>query len=133
MVQDEIEDWEEEISRYIDYLEDNFDQYAFTRKNAWRKNVPDGKKFGLDSRNFDSEEDYLKVYNYEKYYWREYYQDDDTYGLNPENFETEDEFQEALDDKLKEIRQQEQEKRRQNLCQLGKSADCDAGISDLRY
>lgn len=37
MVQDEIEDWEEEISRYIDYLEDNFDQYAFTRKNAWRK------------------------------------------------------------------------------------------------
>lgn len=121
MVQDEIEDWEEEISRYIDYLEDNFDQYAFARKNAWRKNVPDGKEFGLDPRNFDSEEDYLKVYNYEKYYWREYYQDDDTYGLNPENFETEDEFQEALDDKLKEIRQQEQEKRLREQ-QLAKQA-----------
>lgn len=44
MVQDEIEDWEEEISRYIDYLEDNFDQYAFTRKML-------GEKMYLTARN----------------------------------------------------------------------------------
>lgn len=41
--------------------------------------------------------------------------------MNPEDFETEDEFQEALDDKLKEIRQQEQEKRLREQ-QLAKQA-----------
>ena len=42
MVQDEIDEWEKELDEYISQVENNCEQYAYTRKNAWRKSVPDG-------------------------------------------------------------------------------------------
>ena len=64
MVQDEIEDWEEEISEYINYLEDTSEKYAFTRKFAWRKTVPDGKEYDLNPLDYDTENEYLEALDY---------------------------------------------------------------------
>ena len=111
MVQDEITEWEKDISEYIDRVEDECEQYAFTRKNAWRKNVPNGKKYGLDPLYYDTKQEYLEALNDEKYGWRKWYKDRDNYGLNPDSFETQEEYREALNDKVKEARQQERDKR----------------------
>ena len=42
MVQDEIDEWKKELDAYITEVENDCEQYAYTRKNAWRKSVPDG-------------------------------------------------------------------------------------------
>lgn len=111
MVQDEIEDWEKNITEYINRVEDECEQYAFTRKNAWRKNVPNGKEYGLDPLDFDTEQEYLEALNEEKYGWRKWYKDRENYGLNPDSFETQEEYRKALNDKAKEARRQERDKR----------------------
>jgi hypothetical protein len=49
--------------------------------------------------------------NEEKYGWRKWYKDRDNYVLNPDSFETQEDYREALNDKAKEARQQEQDKR----------------------
>lgn len=117
MVHDEIDEWEKGLNEYINQVENDCEQYAYTRKNAWRKTVPDGKKYGLDPRYYDSEQEYMEALNDEKYGWCEWYKDDDTLGLNVNNFETEEEYQKAHDTRLDERRrrereQQEQERRR---------------------
>lgn len=61
MVQDETAEWEKDISDYIDCVEDECEQYAFTRKNAWRKKVPNGKEYGLDPLYYDTEQEYLEA------------------------------------------------------------------------
>ena len=57
MVQDEIEDWEKSLDMYISQVEDECEQYAYTRKNSWRKTVPDGTPYGLDPRYYDTEQE----------------------------------------------------------------------------
>ncbi len=111
MVQDEIADWEKNITEYINRVEDECEQYAFTRKNAWRKNVPNGKEYGLDPLYYDTEQEYLEALNEEKYGWRKWYKDRENYGLNPDSFETQEEYRKALNDKAKEARRQERDKR----------------------
>jgi hypothetical protein len=113
MVQDEIPEWEKSISDYIDRVEDDCEQYAYTRKNAWRKTVPNGKDYGLDPIDYDSEQEYLEALNEEKYGWRKWYISSENYGLNVENFESEQEYEEALNTKAEEERQKEHEKRQQ--------------------
>ena len=54
---------------YISQMEDDCEQYAYTRKNAWRASVPDGSQYGLDPRYFDSEQEYLEALNEEKCEW----------------------------------------------------------------
>ncbi|MDO4343351.1 MAG: hypothetical protein Q4C50_00975 [Eubacteriales bacterium] len=63
MVQDEIGEWEKGLNDYISQVERNCEQYAYTRKNAWRKTVPDGSKYGLDPKYYDSEQEYQKAYD----------------------------------------------------------------------
>lgn len=111
MVQDEIADWEKNITEYINRVEDECEQYAFTRKNAWRKNVPNGKEYGLDPLYYYTEQEYLEALNEEKYGWRKWYKDRENYGLNPDSFETQEEYRKALNDKAKEARRQERDKR----------------------
>lgn len=60
MVQDEIEQWEEELDEYISQMEDTCERYAYTRKNAWRKTVPDGSLYGLDPIDHACEQEYLE-------------------------------------------------------------------------
>lgn len=60
-----IAQWEKEIAVYIDFVETECEQYAYTRKNAWRKAVPSGEEYGLDPLDFDTEQEYLDALNAE--------------------------------------------------------------------
>ena len=111
LVQDEIEEWEKSIADYIDRVEDECEQYAYTRRNAWRKTVPQGNKYGLDPRDYHTANEYLEALNEEKYGWRNWYQDRDTGGLDPQSFETQDAFREAFNARLDEKRRKEREER----------------------
>ena len=113
MVQDEIEGWENEIAEYVAYVEKDCEKYAMTRSNAWRATVPDGSKYGIDPRWYDSEEEYLAELNDHKYGWREWYKNRDTYGLDVNDFETQEEFNAAYNVKLDERRQKQREAREQ--------------------
>lgn len=66
MVQDEVKNWEKKIDDYILKVEMNSEKYAYSRRNAWRKEVPDGKKYGLNVLRFYNKEDYLKAYKIEE-------------------------------------------------------------------
>ncbi|MGM9632786.1 MAG: hypothetical protein ACI3XL_06830 [Eubacteriales bacterium] len=118
MVQDEIDEWEKGLDEYISQVENDCEQYTYTRKNAWRKSVPDGSKYGLDPRYYDSEQEYLEALNEEKYGWRNWYKDDETLGLDVNDFETQEEYQKAYDARLNEKRQREREQRENERRQL---------------
>lgn len=110
MVQDEVDGWKEEIAEYIDYVESNCEKYAYTRKNAWRKSVPNGNEYDLDPCYYESKQEYLNALNDAKYGWREWYKDDDNYGLNSYDFETQEEYQSALNNKINEELRKRREK-----------------------
>ena len=120
MVQDEIDEWEKGLDDYISWAENSCEQYTYTRKNAWRKTVPDGSKYGLNPRYYDSEQKYLEALNEEKYRWREWYKDDDTLGLDVNDFETQEEFQKAYNTRHDEKYQKEREQREQEYLRLQK-------------
>lgn len=103
MIQDEIEEWEKEISEYIDDVESRCEQYAFSRKNSWRLNVSDEQKNLVNPLYYDSEEEYIKAYNEEKFRWRALYADRNNYGLNPNDYEEENKF---LNDRRNREREQ---------------------------
>lgn len=107
MVQDEIEEWEKELDDYISEVEKDCERYTYTRKNAWRKTVPDGSKYGLYPQYYDSEQEYMEDLNKEKYGWREWYKEDDTLGLDVNAFETQEEFQKVYYARRNEKRQKE--------------------------
>ncbi|MGN1123502.1 MAG: hypothetical protein ACI4RR_04100, partial [Eubacterium sp.] len=111
MVRDEIEEWEKDIADYIDNVESECERYAYSRKNSWRKTVPDGKKYGLDPRCYDTQQEYIKALNEAKYEWREWYEDEDLYGLDLNAFETQDEFEQALQSRILESTQKERDRK----------------------
>lgn len=110
MVQDEISEWKREISDYIDQMENECEKYAYSRKNSWRKNAPDGAEYGLDPLDYGSLDAYLAALHEEKYRWRTYAKRWETYGLDPNDFETEDAFESALSEKQKAERQKQMAK-----------------------
>lgn len=109
MVQDEIEGWEKEISEYIEQTEQQSDKYAYSRRYAWRKSVPDGEKYNLDPLYYESEQEYLEALRERKYGWREWYKERDTLGLDVGDFETQEEFREAFNARMTEKRQKDRE------------------------
>lgn len=60
-----IAQWEKDIAVYIDFVETECEQYAYTRKNAWRNTVPSGEEYGIDPVDFDTEQEYLDALNAE--------------------------------------------------------------------
>ncbi len=102
MVQDEIEEWEKELDEYISEVEADCPKYAYTRKNAWRKTVPDGSKYYLDPCDYDTEQEYLEVFYEEKYSWRKLYEGCDLLGLDVNDFETQAEFQKVYNNLVKD-------------------------------
>lgn len=102
MGQSEIEKWEKDLDEYISQVKDDCEQYAYSRKNAWRKALPDGSEYDLDSCDYNSEQEYMKALNEEKYGWREWYKGDDTLVRNVNSFETLEEFPKAYTDLLNE-------------------------------
>lgn len=123
MVQDEINEWEKGLDEYISQVENDCEQYTYTRKNAWRKTVPDGSKYGLDPRYYDSEQEYLEALNEEKYGWREWHKNNDTLGLNVNSFETQEEYQKAYNALLNEKRQKQREEREKERIRLQKQRE----------
>lgn len=70
----------------------------------WRYFCEDGWEYGLDCKDYATEEEYEEALNEAKYGWREYCIDND-YDIDPEEFETEDEYLEmiyACDDAMSE-------------------------------
>lgn len=118
MVQDEIEEWEKELDEYISEVEDDCEQYAYTRKNAWRKTAPDSELYGLDPRDYFSEQEYLEALEREKHVWREWYEDEDTRGLNVNDFETEEEYLKAYGDRVNEEREKERKQRQEERLRI---------------
>ena len=111
MVRDEIEEWEKGIAEYIDNVESECERYAYSRKNSWRKTVPDGKKYDLNPRYYDTQQEYMEALNEARYEWREWYEDEDLYGLDLNAFETQDEFEKALQSRILESTQKERERK----------------------
>ena len=111
MVQDEIGECEKEITDYIESTEQESDRYAYSRRNAWRKIVPDGKPYGLDPVYFSSEQEYMDALEEEKHGWRQWYEDRDNAGLDLADYETQDEFRKAYNEQVKLQRRKEQERR----------------------
>ncbi len=111
MVQDEIEGWEKGIAEYIDQTEQQSEKYAYSRRYAWRKTVPNGEKYHLDPLYYRSEQEYLEALRERKYGWRERYEHLDTLGLDVGDFETQEDFQRAFDARRLEKRQKEREER----------------------
>lgn len=70
IIQSKIEEWEKDVAEYIDDVEGTSQKYAFTRKYAWRKNVPDGSDYNLNPLYYDTEEKYLREFNDRKSRWR---------------------------------------------------------------
>lgn len=127
MVQDEIEGWKNQIAKHVAYVEKNSEKYAMTRRNAWRAAVPDGSKYGIDPRWYDTEEEYLADLNDRKYGWRKWYADRDTCGLDVNDFETQNEFNAAVDVKRQKQREAREQERKQNQAEHQRKA---ADITD---
>ncbi len=111
MVKDEVEEWEQDIDKYISQVEEDSEKYAYSRRFAWRKTVPDGSEYNLDPRYYDTEQEYLEALNEEKYGWRDWYRDQDNFGLDPDTFETQDAFRDARNARQEEKRRLEREER----------------------
>ncbi|WMJ22901.1 hypothetical protein RBG61_13050 [Paludicola sp. MB14-C6] len=111
MILDEIEVWEKDIAKYKLDVEQSCDKYAYTRSNAWRQTVSDGKEYDLDPLDYDNEKEYLESLAEEKYRWRQSFKNRETCDLNPEDYETENDFLEVLSTKADEKRKIEREER----------------------
>lgn len=118
MVQDEVAEWQKEISSYIDQVESDCEKYAYSRKNSWRKDAPDGTEYGLDPLYYETQDAYLSALHEAKYRWREYAKRRETYGLNPNDFETEDAFDSALSEKREADRQKRLEQVREERARI---------------
>ena len=90
MVQDEIPEWEKEIEAYIDHMEETGDKYAYSRRNAWRKTVPDGSAYGMNPLFYQTEEEYLQAWDTRNNGWRRRDQNKETPGTEPERPETDE-------------------------------------------
>lgn len=95
MILDEVEGWQQEISEYKTYVERNSEKYAFSRSNAWRNTSPDGSKYRIDPRNYDTEQEYSDALKKAKYAWRDQAAQINTLGLDPGQYETKKEYEKA--------------------------------------
>lgn len=119
MVQDEIPEFEKKIANYISKTEDTSEKYAYSRKNAWRKSVPDGKEYCVDPLYYSNEKEYVDALNKAKYGWRESFRTvEKEYGLNAEDYETVDEFREAMNAvRLRRLEEKEEATRQKRFLQ----------------
>ena len=102
------------MADYISDIEDTNEKYAYSRKNAWRLTAPDGDKYDIDPLWYTSEQEYLADLEKAKYEWRSWHKKDEVaYGINTSDYETEEEFLEAVDNKMVQLREEEERKRKE--------------------
>lgn len=91
-----ITDCQSRMTKYILETERYCPKYAYSRCNAWRNRVPNGKKYRINVLDYDTEQEYLEALDEARYGWREYYDIEDCNGIDPSQYETEREFKSAL-------------------------------------
>ncbi|MBE5935490.1 MAG: hypothetical protein E7262_06835 [Lachnospiraceae bacterium] len=98
MVKEEAEKWEENMMDDLCDACPNDSVYAYLGKNSWRKNVPDGKKYGIHPLDYENEEDYLEDIEYEKNGWKKKYRSGAyaKIGINIDDFDREEEYLKEL-------------------------------------
>lgn len=70
-VQAKVSKWEADIAEYIKNVVAESEKYTYSRENAWRLSVPNGKKYGLDPQDYDTEQEYLEALRKKEDFWRE--------------------------------------------------------------
>lgn len=112
-VQKTMKKWMTAIDSYIGEMERTDEQYAYSRRYAWRASCQDGSEWDVDPIDFETEEEYYKALLEAKYEWRHWHVSEaKEYGLNLNDFEREEDFSAALEIKEAEADEAE-EKRRQ--------------------
>jgi len=86
-----IPEWEEQMREHIEYVEENNEEYAYSRRFAWRAKYRDND---IDSTDYETEEEYLNIVYERKYGWRKYCSN--RFGIDPANFETRNEYDAAI-------------------------------------
>ncbi len=64
----------------------------------WRRHCEDGSAYGIDPRNYSTQEAYMAALKEAKYGWRRTAEDDSDVDVHPEDYETEEEYEDALDE-----------------------------------
>lgn len=64
--------------------------------NSWRDFCEDGSEYGIDSEDYETEEEYEEALTEEKYGWCDFCEDGSEYGIDPEDYETEEEYEAAI-------------------------------------
>ena len=121
-VLNKIEGWKKRIEIYIDEVVSEDEKYAYSGKNAWRNTAPDGKEYGLDPVDYDTEREYPDALTEWKYMWRESCRDGSEYGIDPMDYETEEEYNEILTEKIRERMRKKDELFREAVCSAPKDA-----------
>lgn len=117
LTRSELEEWERALDEHICWVENTSKKYAYTRKNAWRKTVPDGRAYDMDPCDYASAQEYLDALYEKKYGWRKWYKRGAALGVDADSFETEEEYREALDAFLREKGKREREERFRRQCE----------------
>ncbi len=90
-----LKDWQKTISEYIASMEES-EQYAFSRKYAWRDRYRTENRYEYELMNSSTEAEFLSKVEEKKYSWRRYIAPSKLRLANPEDFETADEFHAAV-------------------------------------
>lgn len=105
--------YNKEINSYIERTETSEWKYAYSRRYAWRAAYKDAPPFDLDPLNYETEEEYQRAIEKEKYGWREWHEDDEKeYGIPAAQYETEDAYLAAVKAE-RDRRREEQEQLRE--------------------
>jgi len=105
-IKNKISRWEQSINDYIASMEDEGEQYQYSRKYAWRAKYNDADMSPL---RYKTEEDYLAAVQESKYKWRTYCSV--RLGVSPMDYETRVEYDKAVSEayaKERALKQQAQ-------------------------
>lgn len=82
--------------------------------NSWRDFCEDGSEYGIDSEDYETEEEYEEALTEEKYGWRDFCEDGSEYGIDPEDYETEEEYEAAILEAAENAESEENEENEEN-------------------
>ncbi|MCD8055511.1 MAG: hypothetical protein LUE25_02160 [Clostridiales bacterium] len=107
-------EFEKRVNDHIRFAETSLEKYQYSRRFSWRRDCPDGSKYGLNPLNFETDEEYRSALLNRKYGWRTWRWNIDgaeKYGLDVTAYETHEEFVAALDEKRRQAREADAVKR----------------------
>ena len=94
-IKNKISRWQEQMRSYIESVERDCDQYAYSRIYAWRAKYRDAE---IDPTRYRKEEEYLAAVNEQKYGWRRFC--NKRFGVSPDDYETRKAYEDAVKDAI---------------------------------